>query len=199
MTLERHSYQAILGSADELEPHQYVEGCRRGLDRCRKKSAVSDAAVWIERITATNFPDITQIVDWFHATERIWAIAKACFSDQKTKRSWVEIRLDDLWQGRVSDVSHALEQLQIPTHAHEDVGHTPGYFKRHQDRMHYHQYRVAGYPIGSGAVESAVNIVVHHRLKRQGRGWQRDNAQAMLAALSEYHSQRFDWAWRRTN
>ncbi|MCP4428571.1 MAG: hypothetical protein GY803_29145 [Chloroflexi bacterium] len=30
--------------------------------------------------------------------------------------------------------------------------------------MKYHQYRIAGYPIGSGAVESGINGVVHHRL-----------------------------------
>jgi len=33
--------------------------------------------------------------------------------------------------------------------------------------------------IGSGTVESAANTVIHHRLKRPGRGWTRDNAQAM--------------------
>ena len=37
-------------------------------------------------------------------------------------------------------------------------------------------------PLGSGMVESAANTVVHHRLKRPGRGWTRDQAQAMLAA-----------------
>ena len=84
MTLERHSYQAILGSADELEPYQYTEGCRRGLLRCPRKSAVSDAAVWIERITSTNFSDMTQIVDWFHASERLWNMAKALFPEQRS-------------------------------------------------------------------------------------------------------------------
>lgn len=198
MTLERHSYQAILGSADEMEPYQYLEGCRRGLPSCRRKSAVSDAAVWIERITTTNFVDLKQIVDWFHASERLWEMGKACFVDKAQQTSWVQARQDELWAGQVEQVCSALEAVDIPTHAHEDIGDTPGYFARHQDRMRYHQYRVAGYPIGSGTVESGVNIVVHHRLKRQGRGWRRDNAQAMLAALAELHSNRFDWAWQRT-
>jgi hypothetical protein len=44
-------------------------------------------------------------------------------------------------------------------------------------------------------VESAVNTVVHHRMKRQGRGWKRQSAQAMLAGLSELHSGRFFSAW----
>ena len=199
MTLERHSYQALLGTADEMEPVQYLEGCRRGLLSCQRKSSVSDAAVWIERITATNFADITQIIDWFHASERLWDMGKACFSDKEKRDAWVQARQDDLWAGRTNKVISALSDLSIPAQAHEDVADTPGYFERHEKRMLYHQYRVAGFPIGSGTVESGVNIVVHHRLKRQGRGWQRDNAQAMLVALSELHSNRFDWAWQRTN
>jgi hypothetical protein len=50
--------------------------------------------------------------------------------------------------------------------------------------------------IGSGTVESGINTVVHHRMKRQGRGWERLNAQAMLAALSELHSGRFQATWK---
>ena len=199
MTLERHSYQAFLGSADEMEPIQYLEGCCRGLLSCRRKSGVSDAALWIERITATNFPSLTQIVDWFHASERLWEVGKACFPDKVDRAEWVQTRQDDLWAGRTDKVVADLMALSIPDQTREDVADTPGYFERHQERMRYHQYRVAGYPIGSGTVESGVNIVVHHRLKRQGRGWQRDNAQAMLTALSELHSNRFDWAWQRTN
>ena len=40
--------------------------------------------------------------------------------------------------------------------------------------------------------------LVHHRMRRPGRGWQRDNAQAMLAGLSELHSGRFERAWKAT-
>jgi hypothetical protein len=53
-----------------------------------------------------------------------------------------------------------------------------------------------GYPIGSGTVESGINTVVHHRMKRQGRGWNRPHAQAMLAALGEPHNDRFLSAWQ---
>ena len=62
--------------------------------------------------------------------------------------------------------------------------------------MDYARFRQDGYPIGSGTVESGINTVVHHRMKRQGRGWKRHNAQAMLAALSELRSGRFQSAWQ---
>jgi hypothetical protein len=57
------------------------------------------------------------------------------------------------------------------------------YFQNQQGRMHYEQYRAA-------------TTLVHLRLKRPGRGWCRDNAQSMLAALSELNSGRFELTWR---
>jgi hypothetical protein len=73
-----------------------------------------------------------------------------------------------------------------------EVRQAPGYFQANQTRMRYDYFRETGYPIGSGTVESAANNVVHHRMQRPGRGWQQDNAQVMLAGLSELHSGRFD-------
>ena len=63
--------------------------------------------------------------------------------------------------------------------------------------MQYDQFRTVGYPIGSGTVESGAKNVVQHRMRRPGRGWKRENAQSMLAALSELYSGRFLWAWEQ--
>ncbi len=105
----------------------------------------------------------------------------------------------DLWMERLEDVNSALEKVSSTQAINpEDVETSIGYFKHQQDRMKYHQYRIAGYPIGSGAVESGINNVVHHRMKRQGRGWHPDNVNPMLAALSELHSDRFARTWAAT-
>jgi hypothetical protein len=72
-----------------------------------------------------------------------------------------------------------------------------GYFEENIDRMRYDLFRDAGYPIGSGTVESGANNMVQRRMKRPGRGWRRDNANGMLALLAEYHSGRFHKAWKR--
>lgn len=201
MMLEAHSYQAGLWSADEMEPHQYLEGLRRAIPRCAKTSSVNDAAEWIERITGINFPHTPQIVDWFHAAEKMWLIGKAVIAPTKEAiEAWVQSRLDDLWLGDLTAVNASLKALNLDESTHpEEVVQAIGYFDRQQERMKYHQYRVAGYPIGSGSVESGINNVVHHRLKRQGPGWKRQNAHVMLAALSELHSGRFDHAWRATH
>jgi hypothetical protein len=58
---------------------------------------VTGAAVWIERATATNFPEAVQIVDWSHAEERLWAVGRAVFGEGTQRAaSWTQRRLDEV-------------------------------------------------------------------------------------------------------
>jgi hypothetical protein len=195
--LQDHSYQAGLWNADEMGQHQYLEGTRRQVEGCRRFTSVNDGAPWIDRITTSNYPKAVQIIDWGHAEERLWKVAKAAFGEGTLpSQQWAEKQIDLLWHGRVTEVIQALHQLdweQIS--CLEDIRQSPAYFESRQSKMDYVYFRQAGFPIGSGTVESGINTVVHHRMKRQGRGWKRKNAQAMLAALSEFHSGRFHMAW----
>lgn len=195
--LTRHSYQAGLWSADEMGQHQYLEGARRQVNVCACLTSVNDGAPWIERITTSNYPHVIQIIDWSHAQERLWKVAKAAFGEGSLPaQQWVETQTDRLWHGRINEVVGALQALDWNRiSCLDDVRQSPTYFESRQSKMDYALFRQAGYPIGSGTVESGINTVVHHRMKRQGRGWQRKQAQAMLAALSEFHSGRFPIAW----
>jgi hypothetical protein len=198
--LSRHSYQAGVWDADTMALHQYTEGLRRGVDHCQRLSSVNDGAPWIERITHTNFPEAEQVVDWSHASGRLWQVANAVFGQETPQGGkWIEGQLDLLWNGQVAEVVTTLEGLDLDQERYPpEVRQAAGYFRSHQARMRYAYFREVGYPIGSGTVESAANTVVQHRMRRPGRGWQRDNAQAMMAGLSELHSGRFDRAWQTT-
>lgn len=195
--LTQHSYQAGLWNADEMGQHQYLEGARRQVNLCARLTSVNDGAHWIERITTSNYPQIIQIIDWSHAEERLWKVAKAAFGEGSLPaQQWVETQADRLWHGRVHEVVNALQILDWNHIAClDEVRQSPAYFESRQAKMDYALFRQAGYPIGSGTVESGINTVVHHRMKRQGRGWTRKQAQAMLAALSEFHSGRFQVTW----
>ena len=197
LTLAQHSYQAGLWDADTMAGYQYAEGLRRGLDYCPKRSSVNDGALWIKRITDLNFPGVPQIVDWSHATAHLWAVANAVHGEGTTAaQQWVEPQLDQLWCGQVAQVVHTLDQLDLrQLRWPAIVQEAPDYFRSNQERMRYDDFRAQSYPIGSGTVENAANTVVHHRLRRPGRGWTRDNGQAMLAGLSELHSGRFEQVW----
>jgi hypothetical protein len=183
--------------------HQYAEALRRGLDYCPKRSSVNDGALWIKRITATNFPGVIpgvpQIVDWSHAAEHLWIGANALHGDQTpAAKLWAEQHLDLLWDGDVGKVVQALDGLDLQSVSGSAlVREAPDYFRSNQERMRYDLFRAQRYPIGSGTVENAANTVGHHRLKCPGRGWTRHNGQAMLAALSELHGGRFEYTWLR--
>ena len=197
--LRDHSDQAGLWDADTTALHQYAEGLRRGLDYCPKRSSVNDGALWIKRITDLNYPGVPQIVDWSHAAAHLWAVANAVHGDQSpTAQTWAEQQLEHLWNDQVVQVVAELDGLDLAQAAWPAiVQEAPDYFRSNQARMRYATFRTEGYPIGSGTVESAANTVVHHRLRRPGRGWSRENGQAMLAGLSELHSGRFEYTWLR--
>jgi hypothetical protein len=197
--LSDHSYCAGVWDADELGQHLYAEGLRRCIDQAERLSSVNDGARWIERIMLTNFPQAVQIVDWHHASGRLWMVGQTLYGEgSKQTKEWVGKRLDDLWQGEGWAVvgnlrALDLDQRQVP----DEVRQAPGYFESNLARMRYDQFRTEGYPIGSGTVESGCNNVVQHRMRRPGRGWTRANANSMLAGLCELNSGRFTRTWQQ--
>lgn len=192
--LRRHSCQAGLWEANTMARYQYVEGVRRGVMACQRLTSVNDAAAWILRITQDNFPQAVLIVDWPHAEGRVWQVAQSLFGEgSEATRQWAKAQLDLLWQGQGAQIVSALESCPQS----EAVRQAQEYFAKHLPYMDYARYRSQGYPIGSGTVESGCKNYVQRRMKRSGRGWNRDTGQAMLSALSELHSGRFDLAWEQ--
>ncbi len=186
VALTQHSYQATLDDADHMAGWQLAEGVRRRVFACTPLSSVNDAAAWIERITGTNFPQATQVVDWAHAAEHIYTATQLNWPDQPAKSNpWAHAQLDLLWHGNPTAVATAVSGLSTQKAAQE-----AGYFSDNANRMRYAEFRAQGLPIGSGTVESAGKTVIQHRLKCPCRGWRRDNASAMIAALAELHSAR---------
>jgi len=197
--LSQHSYCAGLWDADTFGQYQYAEGLRRGFDRVMHASSVNDGAPWIARITDLNFPHAQFIVDWSHSTERLWAVGNAVYGKESPAATrWTKQRKTELWAGNVPAVVQALEALNLSEGDYPDEVHqAPGYFAKREEAMHYAKFRIAGYPIGSGTVESAARNVVQPRMRRPGRGWGREYADAMLAALGEFHSGRLNQTWGR--
>jgi hypothetical protein len=197
--LSHHSYCVGLWDADTFGAYQYAEGLRRGLDLLDRCCSINDGARWIERITQANFPHAAQLVDWGHSVQHLWAVGEAVYGeDQPATAHWVAQRKDELWTGDVARVIRTLDTLDLDCPSYPDlVRQAPGYFRHNRKRMRYDRFRAQGYPVGSGTVESGAKNVVQRRLKRPGRGWNSDNAQAMLAALGELSSGRFHWAWQQ--
>ena len=197
--LSQHSYCAGVWDADTFGHYQYLEGLRRGFDRLVTPSSVNDGAKWIARVTDTNFPHVQQIIDWSHASEHLWAVGDAVFGEATPAAAqWVKQRQTELWAGQGEAVGAALQALHLDQEKYPDlVRQAPGYFTERLEQMRYADFRKAGYPIGSGTVESAARNVVQPRMRRPGRGWASQKADAMLAALAEFHSGRLHSTWQR--
>jgi len=133
------------------------------------------------------FPDSLQIIDWFHACQHLSLASSALFPlnpDRATR--WYAHRLDDLFLGAAASIALELECADLPEHAR--------YFRIHQRRMQYQEFREEGYPIGSGTVESAVKQF-KARLTGAGMRWSRDGARQMLMLRASALDHSFDARW----
>ena len=70
-----------------------------------------------------------------------------------------------------------------------------GYLEKRRDQIRYVEFQAQGYPIGSGAVESANKLVVEARLKGLGMHWARAHVDPMLALRTVVCSDRWEEVW----
>ena len=144
---------------------------------------LGDGANWIWEHVATLFgEERTEIVDWYHASEHIWTVAKAVYGDDTPEtKAWARIALDHLWQAGAKPVVEWFDTTRPgSTEARAIVQRERGYFTTNAARMRYPSFRERHLPIGSGAVEASAKHLVQQRMKRAGSRWSDLGARAIL-------------------
>ena len=195
--LSQHSYRAGLWEAKTFACHQWAEGCRRGLERASQIISVNDGAAWIWAIVLMCWAPCVQIIDWWHVVEKLWAAAAVlCDHDPHLTARWMKSQKTHLWHSQLRPILRVI-RLACPRGQPlpDPVRAAVSYLFHHRHRMRYQHFRQAGYPIGSGTVESACKLVMQERMKQAGMRWSRDGAQAMLALRSALLSDRWDETW----
>ena len=71
------------------------------------------------------------------------------------------------------------------------------YLEKRRAQIRYAEFRAQGYPIGSGAVESANKLVVEARLKGSGMHWAREHVNPMAALRTVVCNGRWEEVWPR--
>lgn len=71
---EAQRYLAAQTEAETFGWHRWAEACRRGVDATTEVVVLGDGARWIWNIAETHFPQATQIVDWYHASQYVWDV-----------------------------------------------------------------------------------------------------------------------------
>jgi hypothetical protein len=198
------SYSAAIESAatpdtaEQLSPFaQRVEreARRRGFDQAQRRVVLGDGAPWIWNLAAEIFPGALQIVDLYHAQQRLWDVAKAIYgAGSDLAQQWAKQRRDELDRGQLCRLVQALR-----AHAanHEQARQCLLYVVRNRRRMRYPGFRAQLLCVTTGVVEAGCKFVVGTRLKRAGMHWTTAGADAILALRCSVLNGRFDLFWPR--
>ena len=175
-------YTAGLEEPEAFGERLWKLAVARGLDRARRVVVVGDGAPWIWGIAQFHFPQAVQIVDWYHAVEHLWELARLLWGPESLEaRTWVEQREAELHDGRVDAVLRALRRLKVRGPARRDaVRKDIGYFTTNRARMRYDLFRKAGHFIGSGVAEAGCKRLVTQRFKLSGMRWSRHGLLRLL-------------------
>lgn len=177
---EPASYVAGVEPAAAFGQRLALEAHRRGLEGAGRIAVLGDGAEWIWQLAAEHCPGAVQIVDWFHASERVWALGRALFGEgTEATAAWVEVQLGRLAAGQAATLAGEWQTLPARGEVAAIRDAQATYFTNQAPRMAYHRYRAAGWDIGSGMVESACKHLIGARQKGPGMRWSDAGAQAV--------------------
>ena len=154
-----------------------VETHRRGTEGAGKVCAVVDGAEWQQSFIDLHRPDAVRILDWCHGAEHLARAGQAAYGAGTAAASeWLGIQLRQLKHGEPEDVLRNLRALwrdiaegeETEGGAAKTVKGSLEYLEKRREQIRYAEFQANGYPIGSGAVESANKLLVEARLKGSG-------------------------------
>lgn len=145
-------YVSHLGSV-----HEFFPKFERHLTPYQRKAVVGDGAPWIWNWAEDNYPEATQILDYYHAKEKLVLFAKDHFKEDSKYKLWLEEQQDKLLneQDGVHMVIQELKRIRAKSHSAKSKQKALDYFIEHEDRMAYKKYKDKGLLIiGSGPIEA---------------------------------------------
>lgn len=162
------------GEGLELGRRLHWEARRGGLAQAQNILATADGAPWIWHVVQDRWSQAHQLLDFYHASQHLWNLGPALHpQDEAAAQKWVETQRHRLRHGQEKTVLRTIASLpRRRGEAGAIIGREQNYFAGHGARMNYQQVARRGWPIGSGAVESACRSRQCRR-KRPGQFWTR--------------------------
>jgi len=148
------------------------------------------------------FADFRRLLDFYHASEHLSALAEELFGQSSPKAdNWYEA-----WRHKLKYEQGAVDGLlrssaryrkmgKLSKARREQIEKEETYFKRNREKMNYHEYIAEGLPIGSGPVEAACKTIVKARLCQSGMRWSKAGGQNVLNLRVLHKSGQWDTAW----
>jgi hypothetical protein len=143
---------------------------------------ICDGAKWIWNWIDEYYPKSTQILDFYHCKEHLFAFAKTyCHKDENSAKKWVDTCIDTLMDKKVEELLTTIIQLPCSQKQVErEKEKLFNYLQNNQKRINYGLYKEQGLLFGSGAIESANRNIIQKRMKLSGQRWTLSGAQQML-------------------
>jgi hypothetical protein len=191
-------YIGGFSEAEDFGKKLYVLATKRGYEQALAVIFLGDGAKWIWNISSYHFPRAVQILDWYHAEERLWDVGRSVYGEGTKKTDeWVGKQLEYLSKGDAEAVIISLMYLSSSNaEVTKKIKDNITYFENNQCRMHYDEYKAKGYHIGSGTAESACKHVVGQRLKQSGMTWSLAGAEAILQLRILWKNNQWDRFWQ---
>jgi hypothetical protein len=201
--LSQARYAAVVGGVEELE--KALEGALKAEEADLAKNVVclGDGSKWIWNLFDRLCPTGIQVLDPKHALGQGMTCGRALLGEESELLPLWQQRLDQLlW---TDDVDALVGELMAciewsPAAGLKALDTLVGYYRNNQLRMDYSAAHAAGFPVGSGSVESGHRHVLQVRMKRSGQHWGPKRADAMARLRAAYRSTQphlFHWSLRR--
>lgn len=199
---ESTSYVGSFQTAREFGAVIRAEAFRRGLGRARRVVFIGDGAAWIWELARSNFPDALQILDLFHALERLHTLCDGLYGGGSAAAARMEKQWEQWFKAdKVLEVIAAararLKDLGPQPDGPESLDKQIAYFENHHHRMSYLSYHQQGLFYGSGVIEAGCKAVIGQRLKQSGMFWSEAGAQRVLDLRCILMSHHWDLCWDR--
>ena len=171
------------------------EATRRGFDKAKRRVVLGDGAHWIWNLSGEYFPGAIEIVDRFHAKERLSDVSRSIYgAGSELGKQWAKERHDELDEGHPDDLIHALD---IHASSCDDARKCRDYLSENRTRMRYPEFHAQGLCTSTGVVEAGCTLAIGTRLTRAGMHWSVEGADAITALRCTILSGRFEDFWER--
>lgn len=190
-------YVCRMGDYDEICEQMFGLAVSLGLTPETQVISPGDGGNGLMEALDDWFENLQFILDYSHLKTHFYETAEALGIGEDMQDGWVETFLDRIWEGQVDKVINQLRSLEDNT-PNDRLDRLIRYLERFSDCVDYSDYTEAGWPTGSGEVESAHKYLPQDRLKLPGACWKPESINPMMAIRVIKKNGWWDdfWDWR---
>lgn len=173
--------------------------CRCGYAEADEKIFVADGGEWCWSIRENYFAAAEGILDWYHASEHVWACGKSLHPDSEATETWVDQALSRLREQGGRGLWSWLQEQRPKTRGkkRKALDKLLRYLASRKEITDYPRYRKNDWQIGSGMIESTARQLVGQRLKGPGMHWTPEGATAVTALRAQRINQVWHQFWKQ--